>query len=51
MFVVKVAISSDNHLDVNRVKIEDALVAQARHLLAIHADYYLHLGDLFNDFA
>lgn len=49
--MVKLAISSDNHLDVNRVNLDDTVTAQAQYLQAINADYYIHLGDLFNDFA
>lgn len=47
---IKIAISSDNHLDVNKVNINDALNFQARWLNANHLDYYLYAGDLFNNF-
>ena len=49
--MTKVAISSDNHLDVNRVDLEATLTAQTQYLRSIAADYYFHIGDLFNDFA
>ena len=48
--MVRVAISSDNHLDVNRVNIEQTLAAQAQYLKTTEINYYLHIGDLFNDF-
>lgn len=49
--MVTIAISSDNHLDVNRVDIPSAMAAQAQWLLDHHIDYYFHGGDLFNNFA
>lgn len=48
--MVKVAISSDNHLDVNRVDYAQTLDSQSRYLRTIGVDYYIHIGDLFNDF-
>lgn len=48
--MVKVAISSDNHLDVNRVDLDQTLSAQAQYLQINGIDYYIHIGDLFNDF-
>lgn len=47
--MVKVAFSSDNHLDVNRVNIDQVLHAQAAFLNANHIDIYIHAGDLFNN--
>lgn len=47
----KIAISSDNHLDVNRVAPTEVLGYQAQWLPARQIDYYLYAGDLFNDFA
>ncbi|WP_407366878.1 metallophosphoesterase [Limosilactobacillus vaginalis] len=51
MIEIKIAISSDNHLDVNKVNISDALEFQAHWLNTNHLDYYLYAGDLFNDFS
>lgn len=51
MVTIKLAISSDNHLDVNKVNVEDALNFQAVWLNQNHVDYYLYAGDLFNDLA
>lgn len=42
--------TSDNHLDVNRVDVTHILKAQAKYLLTQHIDYYLIAGDTFNDF-
>ena len=47
---MKIAISSDNHLDVNRVDPAQALEAQAEWLLEQQVGAYFFLGDLFNDF-
>lgn len=49
MFNIKLAISSDNHLDVNKVNVKDALNFQAAWLQQNQIDYYLYAGDLFND--
>lgn len=51
MIEIKIAISSDNHLDVNKVNISDALEFQAHWLNTNHLDYYLYAGDLFNNFS
>lgn len=48
--MVKIAASSDNHLDVNRQDIDEVLAYQAQVLNAGGFDYYLIVGDLFNDF-
>lgn len=48
---IKLAISSDNHLDVDKVNVEEALTFQADWLKQRHIDYYLFAGDLFNDLA
>lgn len=48
--MVKIAMSSDNHFDINRVNSEEMLVQQAKYLVAKQVDYYLIAGDLFNDF-
>ncbi|MBU3829463.1 MAG: metallophosphoesterase [Candidatus Limosilactobacillus merdavium] len=47
---MKIAISSDNHLDVNQVNIEQALTFQSNWLKKNKVDYYLFGGDLFNNF-
>ncbi len=49
--MVTIAISSDNHLDVNRVNIATTMTAQSQWLLNHRIDYYFHGGDLFNNFA
>lgn len=50
MLKIQIAISSDNHLDVNQVDPQKALQIQADWLNQHHVDYYLYAGDLFNDF-
>lgn len=47
---MRIAISSDNHLDINRVDVEAAAVAQAAYLREQNVDYYINTGDTFNDF-
>lgn len=47
---MKIAISSDNHLDVNRVDVEETLAYQAHWIISHHVRYYFFGGDLFNDF-
>lgn len=47
--MVTIAISSDNHLDVNQVDVQATMTAQAQWLLDHHIDYYFHGGDLFNN--
>lgn len=47
--MVKVAFSSDNHLDVNRLPVETVLKQQAAWLNQQQVQIYVHLGDLFND--
>ena len=51
MLNIKIAISSDNHLDVNQVNSDQALTFQSSWLKENKVDYYLFGGDLFNDFA
>ncbi|MBB1062989.1 metallophosphoesterase [Limosilactobacillus fastidiosus] len=48
---MKIAISSDNHLDVNRINSQEAIHFQANWLSQNKIDYYLFAGDLFNDFS
>lgn len=47
---MKIAISSDNHLDINRVAPDSILDAQVETLTSLGVDYYVNLGDTFNDF-
>lgn len=47
---MKIAISSDNHLDVNQVNVDQALAFQTKWLIDHHVDYYFYAGDLFNNF-
>ncbi|ETY75171.1 phosphoesterase [Lactiplantibacillus fabifermentans T30PCM01] len=47
---VRVAFTSDNHFDVNRVDPQAMMTAQAEYLLQQHVQWYLIAGDLFNDF-
>ena len=48
---MRVAFSSDNHLDVNQVSVEETLRQQAKWLNEQHVQAYIHGGDLFNDFS
>ena len=48
---MRVAFSSDNHLDVNQVSVEETLRQQAKWLNEHHVQAYIHGGDLFNDFS
>lgn len=47
--MVRIAFSSDNHLDVNRVSVEATMRQQATWLNNLQVDIYVHVGDLFND--
>lgn len=46
----KVAMTSDNHFDINHVDLVAVLEQQVAYLLAHHYTDYLIAGDLFNDF-
>lgn len=48
--IIKIAVSSDNHVDVNRQNPEEVLAFQSQWLQAHGIDYYLFAGDLFNNF-
>lgn len=48
--MVKVAMTSDNHFDINKLNSDDLLKRQAVILAEKEIDYYLIAGDLFNDF-
>lgn len=47
---MKIAISSDNHIDVNRQDPEHVMAFQTAWLNDHQVDYYLFAGDLFNNF-
>ena len=47
---MKIAISSDNHLDVNRQDPDKIVSLQANYLNEQNVEYYLFAGDMFNDF-
>ena len=47
---MKIAISSDNHLDVNRQDPDEIVSLQANYLNKQNVEYYLFAGDMFNDF-
>lgn len=47
---MKIAISSDNHLDVNRQNPDEIVYLQANYLNEQNVEYYLFAGDMFNDF-
>ena len=48
--MIRVAFTSDNHFDVNKVEVQPTMRAQADYLLANGVQVYLIAGDLFNDF-
>lgn len=48
--MVKIAVSSDNHFDLNKVPLTETISQQAEYLTDQQIDYYLIAGDLFNDF-
>ncbi|KRL17177.1 hypothetical protein FD12_GL001965 [Lentilactobacillus rapi DSM 19907 = JCM 15042] len=48
--MIKIAASSDNHFDINKVDIDQIVEQQAAYLNENHVDYYLIAGDMFNDF-
>lgn len=48
--MAKVAITSDNHFDVNRLDAQELLKKQAQALADRQVDYYIIAGDTFNDF-
>lgn len=47
---MKIAVSVDNHLDVNKIPVSEAVARQAAYLTAQHAAGYFNAGDTFNDF-
>lgn len=48
---MKIAMSSDNHFDVNHVDLPEMIPRQAEYLIKNHISYYFMTGDLFNDFS
>ncbi|RRG18499.1 phosphatidylinositol kinase [Weissella viridescens] len=48
--MVRIAASSDNHLDINRVDVDQVIQAEAQALTELHIDYYLIVGDVSNRF-
>lgn len=49
-FMVKIAFSSDNHIDVNKLDRWEVLERQAAYLVREKIDFYVMVGDFFNDF-
>lgn len=47
---MKVAMTSDNHYDINHVDLSETIKQQTAYLKQLDVDYYLNAGDLFNDF-
>jgi len=47
---MKIAVTSDNHFDVNRLDVSETIKAQADYLANENVEIYLIAGDLFNDF-
>ncbi|MFL4499712.1 metallophosphoesterase [Weissella sp. MSCH1] len=48
--MVKIAVTSDNHLDINKQEPAEILAKQTQKILEMNVNYYLIAGDLFNDF-
>ncbi|AMV60153.1 metallophosphoesterase [Pediococcus damnosus] len=47
---MKIAVTSDNHFDVNRLDVDEMIKRQAEYLASKEVGIYLIAGDLFNDF-
>lgn len=47
---MKLAITSDNHFDVNKIDLTEIIPRQAEYLLQQQVRYYFITGDLFNNF-
>lgn len=47
---MKIAVSSDLHLDLNHADVDRLVAEQAEYLTKEQVDYYFSLGDTFNDF-
>lgn len=48
--MTKIAFSSDNHLDLNKVDFQETMKQQAEYLIENNYQYYFFAGDLSNDF-
>lgn len=48
--MVKIAVTSDNHFDINKQDYQEILAQQSQYINEINPDFYLITGDLFNDF-
>ncbi|MBB1080453.1 metallophosphoesterase [Limosilactobacillus sp. STM2_1] len=48
---MRIAVSSDLHLDLNHAEIANFITQQVDYLTTMKVDYYFSLGDMFNDFA
>ncbi len=48
--MIKIAASSDNHFDLNKVVTAEIIDQQVQYLVENQISYYLLAGDLFNDF-
>lgn len=48
---MKIAVSSDLHLDLNHAKVAEIITQQAHYLTRQEIDHYFFVGDSFNDFA
>lgn len=47
---MRIAFSSDNHLDINKAAAATIIPQQAALLRSMHVDYYVSAGDTYNDF-
>ena len=48
---MKIAVSSDLHLDLNHADVSEIITQQAHYLTRQEIDHYFSVGDSFNDFA
>ena len=48
---MKIAVSSDLHLDLNHADVAEIITQQAHYLTCQEIDHYFFAGDSFNDFA
>ncbi len=49
--MVKIALSSDNHFDINKIDTAEIIPQQVEYLKKLGIQYYLNAGDFFNDFS
>ena len=47
---MKIAVSSDLHLDLNHADVVEIITQQAHYLTHQEIDHYFFVGDAFNDF-